>query len=274
MTFWFGLFLIIFGLISIGVVIYLWPRKETSKQTPEEKPHSLQDQAQPGQGVIENVITRVKVGSDAKTQAVVNEATGIATEGIRLTTDAISADFEKKAIPERHRQTTEAEDARHQTELTRLETERVKSLNEQLEDKYRIAITEIAFNHSMDVPTYLQVTGHRELKQIDLQARATEYNQDQDNLSRVQQEKLELIDRATKRLFGFYEDRKELEASDEPAKDDKLNHLNQLISGAERLILGEQDRFIQSTLGQEAPRSLSAHDGGTGDSSEAEADQI
>jgi hypothetical protein len=120
----------------------------------------------------------------------------------------------------------------------------------------------------------IRINEHRQVKDIDLYVRATEYQQDQENVSRIQQEKLELIDRASHRLYSFYEQRKQLEASDDPAKDDKLTHLNKLIHGAERLILGEQDRYIQATLGEEAPRGLPAHDSGTGDSEAAKADEI
>jgi hypothetical protein len=157
-------------------------------------------------------------------------------------------------------------------EFVKQDTEIVKLQNEQLAAKLNLALTEMAFQHGMDLPTYLQVTAHRNLKQIDLQARATEYMQDQENVSRIQQERLELIDRATQRLFGFYEQRKLFQKSRKPADKDKLAHLNKLIEGAETLILGEQTRYIESTLGQEARRSLPSYDGGTGDSSEVEED--
>jgi hypothetical protein len=118
----------------------------------------------------------------------------------------------------------------------------------------------IAAAQEMDITTYLKVATHRELKQIDLEAREIEYRQDQERISRVQQEKLELIDRATHRLYSMYRQRKELKASNDPAKDDILNQLNYNIAIAERLICGEQARYLEATLGEKEVRGLPAPD--------------
>lgn len=121
-------------------------------------------------------------------------------------------------------------------------------------------LTRQAAEHGMDLFTYLQVVSHRELKNIDLQAREVEYRQDQEQISRVQQEKLELVDRATHRLFSMYEQRKKLECSRDRGKEDKLAQLNYNIKIAEELIRGEQARYLEAQIGQTKAGSLSAGD--------------
>lgn len=115
----------------------------------------------------------------------------------------------------------------------------------------------------------IKINEQRQLREIDLDVRAIEYQQDQENISRVQQERLELLERASRRLSSLYDERKRLEASSDPAKDDKLRHINQLIHGAERLILGEQDRLIQATLGEETAGDFSPDNGKPSDSETA-----
>jgi hypothetical protein len=146
---WFGPLLFLFGLFIIGLVVYLWPRKELRKQRPEEKPHSYQDQAQPGQGVVKNIGTRFTAKSDAKTQTVVNEATAIATEGIRLTTDAVSADLENRALPERHEQTLTRESADTKAYLA-------QKLTGQKEHQLRERLIDLAIAQGFDVDTYIK----------------------------------------------------------------------------------------------------------------------
>lgn len=263
-----GIFFLFAGLLLVGVAIYFWLfDREKGASNPLDAADAQQDKVDSEAGTVENYFKGRQVKSQTEFQRVVTDAKQAAAETIRTDTEVASAQLEKEALPERHDQTLKKDKAQTQTELARLESERV-------ELSVRNQLMGIALSQEMDVTTYLQVTSHRNLKQIDLEARDTDYKQDQEQISKVQQEKLELIDRASHRLYSMYEERKRLEASDDPAKEDKLTHLNKLIQGGEVLILGEQDRFIQSTLGQEAPRSLSAHDSGTGDSSETEADQI
>lgn len=257
------------GLVLLAVVVWTWLFRTPSGTpgTPQEKALRYQDKAVPGQGFAKNVLTRAQVRSDTKTQAVVNIASQTATQGIEEQSRAIDALLKQEGIIDTHRRTNEKADAEHITQLTRLESDRI-------ELKIRNELMRLAQDSEMDITTYLQVTGHRNLKEIDLQARAVEYQQDQENVSRIQQEKLELIDRASHRLYSMYDERKQLEASEDPAKEDKLKHLNQLIDGAERLILGEQNRYIQTTLGEEAPRSLQANDGPGSDSETPEAAEV
>jgi len=265
-----GWILIVVGIVLLAIALWAWLFRTPSGTpglTQGQKALGYQDKAVPGQGMAKNILTRAQVRSDIKTQQVVNVASYTATQGIEEQSRAIDAVLRQEGIIDVHRRGSEAAEAQHITQLTELESRRV-------ELKIRNELMRLAQDHEMDITTYLQVTGHRNLKQIDLVARAVEYQQDQENVSRIQQEKLELIDRASHRLYSFYEKRKELEASDDPAKDDKLRHLNQLIDGAERLILGEQNRYIQATLGEEAPRGLQADDSGTGDTGETETDEV
>jgi type III secretory pathway component EscV len=251
-----GWILIIVGIILISVVLYslMFARSKDSNNPAQRKTE-----------------VSAKYSTDMTRYAARKETTAAtARSGLLVATNQEQALLDENAEREAD---LDVKAGARQVEINRQQTDIVKLQNAQLEDKYRIVLTQIALQHQMDVPTYLQVHGHRQMKQIDLEARSTEYKQDQEQISRVQQEKLELIDRATQRLFGFYEQRKQLEKSKKPADKDKLDHLNKLIDGAERLILGEQDRFIQSTLGQEASRSLPAHDGGTSDTAETEEDQ-
>jgi len=151
----------------------------------------------------------------------------------------------------------------------------VLNLKEERQDiRIRGELTRLAADHGMDLLTFLQVTSRRELSNIDLQTREIEYKQDQEQISRVQQEPLELVDRATHRLFSMYEQRKKLENSRDRAKDDKLRQLNYNIQIAEELIRGEQARYLEAQIGQTKAGSLSAADErGRSNSEEGEAEE-
>lgn len=123
--------MLIAAIILIAVAVFAFivflSKRPKPTYTPEEKPGAYQNQAQPRQGALKNVRTRFQAKSDAKTQAVANVATAIATEGIRLTTDAVSADLENKALPERYEQTLKKETADTNAYISAREAEQQES---------------------------------------------------------------------------------------------------------------------------------------------------
>lgn len=114
--------------------------------------------------------------------------------------------------------------------------------------------------YKLERESYIRTREYREKREIDNEFRAKEYEQDHGNITRIQQEPLELVDRETDRLFAMYERRKELEASDDPAKDDKLRMLNHNISVAEKLLYGREAGHLQASSGQEEEGNISASD--------------
>jgi len=248
--------LIVVGMLLIGVVVYLLMYGyEKDSNDPEIR--KLEISAKYATGMTRFAARKETVVAQARVNLLklLNEEQAELDHNTEREADL--------AVQEGSRQ---VEFERQQTTIEKLRAERI-------ELETRNQLMTLALASSMDITTFLQISLHRELKQIDLEARATEYQQDQENIDRVEQTKLALIDRATHRLFSMYEQRKKIEASDDAAKDDKLSQLNYNIKTAEDLIRGEQDRFIQATLGEEERRSLSADDSGAGDSEEAEASQ-
>jgi hypothetical protein len=201
----------------------------------ESKVDRYQDVVNPEMGWFESLFARKRFEGQAKAQEAANEASTAIIEGSELN--------------ERAEESREIRKATNKVALTTLEST-------QVELETRNELMRLAQRQGLDITIYLQVASHRELKQIDLEAREIEYKQDQEQISRVQQEKLELIDRATHRLYSMYRERKELETSNDPAKDDILAQLNYNISIAERLIRGEQDRYLEDALGAEGQRNI------------------
>ncbi len=88
----------------------------------------------------------------------------------------------------------------------------------------------------------IRLKEHEERIRIELANRRTEYEQDQENVDRIQDDELETIDRKTKRLFRLYDERAHLMASDtDPAKEHKIRLLNKNIAKAEAELNVEED---------------------------------
>jgi hypothetical protein len=234
-----GWFLIIAGILFVGIAAYYLLVPKAQGGTATGKVDQYQDIVHPKMGRIASWFKRKQLVSQAQTQAAANEVSQAVLEG--------------SEINERTVESREIRKATNKVALTTLEST-------QVELETRNELMRLAQAQGLDITTYLQVASHRGLKQIDLEAREVEYRQDQEQISRVQQEKLELIDRATHRLYSMYRERKELETSNDPAKDDILSQLNYNISIAERLIRGEQDRYLEDALGAEGQRSISEAD--------------
>ena len=96
----------------------------------------------------------------------------------------------------------------------------------------------------------LKIKEYEARKRIDNEAQAEEHRIDHENISRMQQEHLELIDRATTRLFKLYDEKAALSESLDPAKEDKLDQLKFNIKIAEEVLRAEQTRFVQDTIGK------------------------
>lgn len=230
-------FYIIIGLLFVGVAAYYWLTGYTKDSNdPEQRKSEVSAKYSTDMGRF--AARKEKKAAEARSQLL--EATN---QEQRL----IDANEEREAA-------SKVSYAGKEIELERLAAERT-------EIRVRTQLIRLAHERGMDIVTYLKVTEHAELKTIDLQARELEYKQDQEQISRVQQERLELVDRATHRLFSMYDQRKKLEGSRDKAKEDKLAQLNYNIQIAEELIRGEQARYLEATLGQEGQRSLPATDG-------------
>lgn len=256
--------LIAVGIILIGISVYgiFLMKKKTDT---EESANPLEDV---GDGV--NWFTGWRRQGRINNETAIREA-----DTRRKTAKAgnIAAENEVLAAKEaQDRFRTEADYLRELSE-SRQQTNLGAEKDKQLELEMRENLFRVAAERGMDITTYLQITSSRELKAIDLQARAEEYRQDQEQISRVQQEKLELVDRATHRLFSMYEQRAEIQSSNDPAKDDKLRMLNHNIEIGERLIRGEQDRYLQAALGEEAERALPPAQSGGDDSETGQTDR-
>lgn len=107
---------------------------------------------------------------------------------------------------------------------------------------------------------YIRTREYRERKEIDNDSKEREYQIDHDAITRTQQEPLELIDRATERLFTLYDKRAELEQSDDRAKEHKLAQLNKNIKIAEGALDAEQARLIQVKAGENPERNGATED--------------
>jgi hypothetical protein len=109
--------------------------------------------------------------------------------------------------------------------------------------------------------SYIATREYKERKDIDNKARAEEYRIDHENISRTQQEHLELRDRATQRLFSLYDKRAKLEESDDPAKEHKLIRLNKEIRKAEDELDGQETGPVSTPAGENQERNSSSEDG-------------
>lgn len=246
---------ITFAVVLIIILVNTKGPSDTQQTTElKDKGELFQDQAHPEAGLFDTIFARQKIKQNTRTQLAANEGTNAVKEGVEAQTGLKGALFEQRELDNAQRRKVEKDELLHRTEMVELQSE-------QLIIEARNELIRLAQLQGMDIVTYLKVTESRNLKQIDLEAYAAEYQIDQENISRVQQEKLELIDRASGRLYSMYDKRKKLERSRDRAKDDKLRHLNYLIEKAEVLIRAEQDRYLEVTLGQEAPRSLPAYEG-------------
>jgi hypothetical protein len=110
--------------------------------------------------------------------------------------------------------------------------------------------------------SFIHTREYRDKKQADNEALAEGYRIDHENITRTQQEPLELIDRATERLFKLYDQRAELENSTDNAKAHKLAQLNKNIKIAEAALDAEQARLIQAEAGETKERFTAPDDSG------------
>lgn len=241
-----GWFLVIVGLVIVGVAFYysFASRAEETALAPHEGDNRIdryQNMVHPDLGMIESRLLRMKINSHVKTQEVVNQVTRAILDGMDV------ADYARRKQSFR--------DEQYIIDMMEMQSKK-------LELRIRDRFMKMAAEMDMDIVTFLKVRESQELKNIDLQFMAAEYNIKQENMSRIQQEVLELVDRSTHRLFGMYDLRKELEKSNDPAKDDKLRQLNYNIQVAEDLIRGEQARYREAALGQDGGRTFSDSDSG------------
>jgi hypothetical protein len=133
-----GSVLLAFVAWNIAVVVWKWMfRKSGPAPSQELKAQVYQDQAVPGQGIVNNIKTRLQVGSDTKTQQVANLASYTATQGIEEQSRAIDATLRQHAIEDVHRRGAEKNDAEHDKELARLRTEKFAYETNQQEDELR-----------------------------------------------------------------------------------------------------------------------------------------
>lgn len=256
----------------VGIILLIWGfvRGHMGKSDDEVDSESADSQPdkpkKEGMGIIEGWVKSTRIMNQASVENARNIRDEYRLRGVKTNTEILKATEEQASLKDVLERARELAEAGHQTSLA---AERDKQLDYELRGQLFV----VAASRGMDVTTYLQVVAQRETKEIDLQVRAEEYRQDQEQISRVQQEPLELIDRATHRLFSMYEQRAQIEASDDPAKEAKLGQLNYNIQIAERLIRGEQDRYLQAALGEETERALSPAQSGGDDSEEVATDR-
>lgn len=117
----------------------------------------------------------------------------------------------------------------------------------------------------------IKIGEQQALKKIDLEARWTEYLQDQRDVTLAQMEDYQIVDEVTERLFKAYELRKQIELSDDLAKEDKLRLLTKNIAAAERFLDERQTRHLQATDAENAQRTLPAYEPSGDDDQEDEA---
>lgn len=110
--------------------------------------------------------------------------------------------------------------------------------------------------------SFIHTREYRDKKQADNEALAEGYRIDHENITRTQQEPLELIDRATERLFKLYDQRAQLEGSNDNARAHKLSQLNKNIKIAEDVLDAEQARLIQAEAGETKERFTASDDSG------------
>jgi hypothetical protein len=99
----------------------------------------------------------------------------------------------------------------------------------------------------------IDVLKHQQMKAIDLEARQVEIQQDMDAADRMEMTEHQLIEKLTRHLYKWFEERHQIEQSDEPeqVKSRKLARLDKNISALEGIIDGRQERLLLSENGGE-----------------------
>ncbi len=126
----------------------------------------------------------------------------------------------------------------------------------------RVRVLDQLEMEKLERESFIRTAEYRDKKKADNEALAEGYKIDHENITRTQQEPLELIDRATERLFKLYDQRAELERSTDSAKDSKLARLNKNIQTAEDDLDAAQARLISVEARETKERFAASDDGG------------
>ena len=240
---WLVLIVIGVGFVLTGIAVYLlnYPGAK-SGLPPEEHAEQVRRKYDPELSPAE--AEDVWIASTARTGVAHQLATEIEsntklTESRRLNEEeqAKLATVEQSINRQRER-----DEAQHQKSIVQLAAE--------------TSLIQLAASENMDLATYLVVQQARYMKDVDLQARVVEYQQDHDAIDRIELTQHELIDKLTHRLFEMYEAKAILEQGNDIAKDAKLARLEKNIGVVEELINVRQSRLIQAEAPQEGQRRL------------------
>jgi hypothetical protein len=123
----------------------------------------------------------------------------------------------------------------------------------------------------------IDVIKHQQMKAIDLEARAEEIRQDMDAADRMELSPHQLIEKLTRHLYAWFEERHKIEQSDEPepVKQRKLARLDKNIATLEGIIDGRQERLLLSENGGEVRQiEEGSPDSGANDRTEAESPEV
>ncbi|MDT5157670.1 MAG: hypothetical protein QOH51_2027 [Acidobacteriota bacterium] len=154
--------------VVVGVMFPGSKKKRAKPIPPEQRPANFQDRVVPGQGIIENIKTRVQVESDTKTQQVANLASQAATQGIEEQSRAIDAALRQSAIVDVHQRGSEKAEAEHGTELARLEAERLAYETNQQEDELKRLLIARAGQRGLSLESFNRVVEREELDNLDI----------------------------------------------------------------------------------------------------------
>jgi hypothetical protein len=243
-------------LIALIALVKSFPKRAKPTFNQEEKPDIHQNQAQPGQGVIENIKTRIQAGSDAKTQVAVNIATLAANEGIKLSTEGLEESLKKEALPDQHHEVREVEKASTKTLLVQHEAAQQRTITA-LEDGLSIEGKEqllLAAGLSN-----IKVDEHQKLSGIDVENRWKEIVQDLDAADLLILAAQQVIKKLGNELKQARIERYEIETGKLPKplkkqllddKDKDIAHLEEQISGWKE----RQTRLDLPEIGQETHR--------------------
>jgi hypothetical protein len=223
--------LVVLALICIAIAI-LYSPKQKSKISPEEKPDVYQDQAQPGQGVLNNVGTRFQARSDTKTQEVINKATEEANKGIALATERRS-----------HHQTFQRQEAETQAYLA-------QKLTEQKEHQLRERLIDLALAQGFDVDTYLK----QRLDELEIEKLERETMVKLKGGFVYQLQDYQKLTMLRSQLDELYEREHLIESGNEPesVKQKKLAQVKADIETLEKDANGRRQGLLQAYNGEEA----------------------
>jgi hypothetical protein len=243
----FGLFLILVGLLLIGVAIYyVLFVHDKGASDPSKIIDAQQDKVDTNAGVAENYFKGRKVQSQTRFQEAVTENKRATTETIHQEAAAVSATLEKEAVPERHERKTKKEKADTEVYLA-------QKLTEQKEHQLRERLIDLALAQGFDVDTYIK----QKLDELEIEKLERETMVKLKGGFVYQLQDYQKLTMLRSQLDELYEREHSIESGNEPdsVKQKKLAQVKADIELLEKDADGRRQGLLSANHGEETGRS-------------------